>query len=210
MSQTAMAHRRRGRVLLWPIRRRAARGARRPALLARPLPAATTLALALGLAACNPFRSEPPPPLPCPRAAVLDDADTFTAYVQGADRVRENARYYGALTDIASACRYGDGGVAVDLRVALFAEKGAAYEGGPVRLPYFVAVVGPGRTVIAREALTAEIAIPASALRTGVAEDLTQTIPGMTPEDAPAYRILVGFQLGEADVRQRRPLGGGP
>ena len=203
MSQTAMAYRRRGRVLSLRLRRRAARS-RRPALVGRLL-----LAVVLaspGLAACNPFRSESPPP-PCPRVAILDDADAITVYVPGADRVRENARYYGALTDIASTCRYEDGRVAVDLRVAVFAEKGAAYEGGPVRLPYFVAVVGPGRTVIARTALTAEIAVPASALRTGVAEDLTQTIPGMTPEDAPAYRILVGFQLGEEEVRRRR---GGP
>ena len=161
-------------------------------------------ALASGLAGCNPFRGEQPPP-PCPRAAILRGADTVTVYRPGADRVRENVRYFGALTDLASACRYGADGVTVDLRVAVAAEKGAAYE-GPARLTYFVAVVGPDRTVLAREALTTEVAIPAGATRAGVAEELTQTIPGVTPGDAPVYRVFLGFQLSEEDARRR--LGG--
>jgi hypothetical protein len=162
--------------------------------------AALLVALAPGLIACGGSRNPPPP---CPQAAIAQGADTVTVYRPGSERTGADVRYLAVMADAVSACRYEDGRVVVDLALLLVAERGPAYA-GPAELTYVVGVVGPGGDLLGREVFTTAIDIPEGSGGAGAIEELTQFIPGVTPREGGAYRVLLGFELSEEEVRRRQ------
>jgi hypothetical protein len=158
------------------------------------------VALAPGLTACGGVRN---PPAPCPRMAIPPGADAVTLYRPGPEQTGADVRYLAVMADAVSACRYEEGRVVVDLAVLLVAERGPAYN-GPAEVTYVVGVVGPDGDLLGRETFTTEIAIPWNFGSAGVIEELTQIIPGVTPSEGGAYRVLLGFELSEEEVRRRQ------
>jgi hypothetical protein len=160
--------------------------------------AAASLAL---LSACG--SSSPPPSPPCPTTLLLKGAERTADYRPGPDTRPADLRYLAVLTDLVSICRYEESGVDVALRFNLFAEQGPAYDGGPLRLQYFVASLGPDQQVLSKPLLGVDIQFPEGAQRTGSMQEMTVHMPGVTPAVGPQYSVFVGFQLDEAEMRRR-------
>ncbi len=161
---------------------------------------------ALLLAACS--SSPPPSPPPaCPAALVLDGAERTTSYRPGSDRSPSALRYLAVLSHLQSTCHYDDKGVDVDLALDLIAQTGPAATGDPVQLTYFVATMGPDRRVLSKQLFDSEIVFAKDEDLAGVAEQLTLRLPAVTPEQASAYNLFLGFQLDEAELERRlQPL----
>jgi hypothetical protein len=171
---------------------------RRPADRTR----AGALGLALALAACGGADAPAPPPVPCPSALILEGAQVTSAY-DGAGRRPADLRYLAALSDLASDCRYDEAGNGkVDLSFDLIAQKGPSYDGGAVRLQYFVATVAPDQRILAKELFDSDLTFPAGADTTGSAQSLTMSLPGVGVGGGRGYTIYVGFQLDAAEVRR--------
>jgi hypothetical protein len=145
-------------------------------------------------------------PPACPAALILDGAERTTSY-RGDERSPSALQYLAVLTHLQSTCTYNDKGVDVDLGLDLIAQRGPAAEGEKVPLTYFVATVGPNRQVVSKRLLPSTIEFTKGEDLAGVNEQLTLRLPSVTPEQASAYSLYLGFQLDEADLQRRlQPL----
>jgi hypothetical protein len=162
---------------------------------------------ALLLGGCS--SSPPPPPAPiCPTALLLSGADRVAAYRSDGERTPEGLQHLAVLTDLASDCRYLEGALEVDLAFNLIAERGPAFAGAPLELAYFVATVdSQQQQIVAKQVFNSEIDFPADQQVAGSAQQLTLKIPAVTPEGGAGYDIYLGFQLDDAEMRERaQPL----
>jgi hypothetical protein len=163
---------------------------------------------ALLLAACASSESAPPPVPPvCPSALILQGAERTAAYAPGAGTDPSALQHLAVVTNLASACRFDQDGVDVDLAVDLIAERGPALAGDQVELTYFVATLAADGNVLAKQLLTSEIAFEDQEQVAGVAEQLTYRLPSVTAGQGPDYLIYLGFQLDSAELEERlQPL----
>ncbi len=163
----------------------------------------------LALGACGTSAPELPPP-PCPTALFLDGAERTSAYRTGAEPRPGELRYMAVLTDLSSTCRYygdeGSAGVDVDLSFKLIAERGPALSGSE-EVTYFVATVGPNGQILARDVLSGDLPFAGDEERVGFSEDLTLRLPSVTPAEGADYRLYIGFQLDDEELKRReQPL----
>jgi hypothetical protein len=162
----------------------------------------------LTLAGCGTSQpaSQPPPP-PCPTALILEGAERTSAYRAGAQPRASELRYIAVLRDLTSTCRYyteQDGaGVDVDLTFNLIAERGPALSGSEP-LTYFVATLGPDGRILDKELLRSDLTFAEGEERAGWSEDLTVRLPTVTSGEGADYRLYVGFQLDDAELRRRQ------
>jgi hypothetical protein len=160
------------------------------------------------LAACA-SNEEAPAPLPpaCPGALILQGAERTAVFTPGAGNRPSALQHLAVVTNLASACRFGEAGVDVDLAFDLIVERGPAMAGDAVELTYFVATLGPAGEVLAKQLLTSEIAFEGEEQVAGVAEQLTYRLPSVSAGQGQDYDIFLGFQLDPAELDQRlRPL----
>ena len=181
--------------------------ARRLATLA---PAGVAMLVAvLTLGACGSSDPELPPP-PCPAALFLNGAEQTSAYRPGAEPRPEALRYLAVLTDLSSSCRYYDEangqGVDVDVSFKVIAERGPALLDSE-EVTYFVATVAPDGRILTRDTLGGDLPFVGDEQLVGLSEDLTLRLPSVTPAQAGYYRLFIGFQLDEEDLKRReQPL----
>jgi hypothetical protein len=149
--------------------------------------------------------SSPPPPRdpPCPTVLLLQGAERTADYRPGPATRPADLRYLAVLNDLVSICRYEESGVDVALRFNLIAEQGPAYAGGPLRLTYFVASLGPDRQILSKPLFDTVTEFPQGQQRAGSSQEMTVHMPGVTPATGPQYSVFVGFQLDDAEVRRR-------
>ena len=168
---------------------------------------AAVLAGALGLAACSSSNPEPAPPA-CPPALFLDGAAQIAVYSPGAGTQPrpDQLRYLAVLSDLSSSCRYYDDaqgqGVDVDLSFKVIAERGPALL-GKEEVTYFVATVAPDGRILTRDALGGDLPFVEDEQRVGLSEDLTLRLPEVTPAQGSYYRLFIGFQLYDQELRRR-------
>jgi hypothetical protein len=165
--------------------------------------------LAVSLLAACAAGEEAPAPLPpaCPGALILQGAERTSAFTPGAGSSPSALQHLAVVTNLSSACRFDESGVDVDLAFDLIAERGPAMAGDEVELTYFVATLGPGGEVLAKQLLTSEIVFEAEERVAGMAEQLTYRLPSVTAGQGQDYDIFLGFQLDPAELDQRlQPL----
>jgi hypothetical protein len=171
---------------------------------------AAVLASCLGaLGACGSAPPEPAAAPPCPTALLLDGAERTTAYRAGAG-VEPNAndlRYIAALTNLASACRYADNGVEVDLTFDLTAQRGPAFSNTAEEATYFIATMGPDGQILKKDVFPAELEFEEGFAGARWSEQFTLLLPSVTPDRGGDYTLYVGFQLDDAELARRgQPL----
>ena len=89
----------------------------------------------------------------------------------------------------------------------LIAQRGPAATKETVPLTYFIATLGPNRQILSKQLLDSEVAFVKGEDLAGVAEQLTLRLPKVTPDQASAYSLYLGFQLDDADLDRRlQPL----
>ena len=77
------------------------------------------------------------------------------------------------------------------------------YAGGPLRLTYFVASLGPDRQILSKPLFDTVTEFPEGQQRAGSSQEITVHMPGVTPATGPQYSVFVGFQLDDAEMRRR-------
>jgi hypothetical protein len=170
-----------------------------PAQLVAPLGAALLALLPAGCSSSDAARAEPD----CPTALLLKGAERTADYRPGAGIRPADLRHLAVMTDLVSACRYDEAGVDVGLAFDLVAEQGPAYPGGPLQLTYFVATVAPDQQVWSKELLQSEIVFPEDQSIAGNSEQMTVRLPDVEPATGAAYRVYLGFQLDDTEMRRR-------
>jgi len=149
-----------------------------------------------------PEGSQPSPPA-CPSVAVLEGAGVTAGYRPGDERNPRSLRYMAGLSEPVSSCRYRSDGLEVDLSFNVLAEKGPAFNGGPLELTYFVAVVGPDQQVRSKELFSTELTFADGRKVAGQAESLTLRYPFVFAGEGVTLSFFLGFQLDPAETRRR-------
>lgn len=156
---------------------------------------ASTVVLCLGLGACGYFTEREYQP-PCPRAAVMADAQDVSSFRPGPGRDLTDILYEGFIAGVDGSCEYNDDGyVEVDMDIGFNLSIGPALEDGIGHWRYFVVILDPDGQRIAKEVFAIDLAFEQASFQTGWVEQITQRIVYSPWFDASGYRILVGFQL---------------
>ena len=90
----------------------------------------------------------------------------------------------------------------VDLSFKVIAERGPALLGRE-EVTYFVATVAPDGRILTRDALGGDLPFVEDEERVGLSEDLTLRLPEVTPAQGSYYRLFIGFQLDDQELRRR-------
>lgn len=157
---------------------------------------AALIALLPLMAACGFLEQKTLPP-PCPRVAILGDAQKGTLYRPGPGRDLTDVAYEYELLDFTGTCKYEDknyNSVTVTFLLQVAATRGPAAEGREAKVPYFVAVVGKDQQVLVRQNFTATVPFPQGRRRVAVGEELEQNIPlnGLSSREV---EVLIGLEL---------------
>ncbi len=178
---------------------------------------AAALAASLALAGCGLFgggssstesAAAAPAAAPgtgCPAVLVVGDAAQMVRFRAGGGRAAADVVARGQILNVRGTCEYRAGGAAVEVTFDIAGERGPAATSQDIPLHYFVAILDPGRTIIAREAFDAGIRLPAGLTRAvGQGEQVAQWIPLSNPALGPSYQVLVGFELTPDQVEYNR------
>ena len=179
-----------------------------PAVRARA-PRLRRAAAARGLrSACGTRARRTPQPPACPSALILQGAERTASYARAPSASPDALRYLAVVTNLASACRYGEEGVDVDLAFDLIVERGPALAGDAVELTYFVATIGPDEAdPLQAAAELRDRRSPPTRRSPASREQLTAAAAGGHARARRGLRLYLGFQLDDAELQQRlQPL----
>lgn len=144
----------------------------------------------------------------CPPGVIVTDAANLTRFKPGAGRDPTDVQFQAEIGKVETKCSFARrGGVSVEMRVAIGVAEGPAAQNRTAQLTYFVAIIAPGRQVVARKEFPADYQFAGNRNRVVGLEELTQEIPEITDVQAQGYQIAVGFVLSPDELaynRQRR------
>jgi len=140
----------------------------------------------------------------CPPGVVVTDAATLTRFKPGAGRDPTDVLFQAELGKIETKCSFSKRGVSIDMRVAIAVGEGPAAQNRQAQLSYFVAIIAPGRQVVARVEFPADYQFTGNRSRLVGVEELAQEIPGVTDIQAQGYQIAVGFVLSPDELNYNR------
>ena len=161
----------------------------------------------VALSGCSAF-DEPPP---CPKVSILKQTRLLTLYGEGPGRDQSDVAFELELRGVSARCDLNvdeetGGGVEVTFALPIYAARGPAAETDRLSVPFYVAIVDPGRRIVAKEVFTAEIAFNADGAIAQTVEEIEQWIPLGPGEFGAGYETLIGLQLTPAQLEEsRRP-----
>ncbi len=154
---------------------------------------AAAVAGLLVLSGCSWFSSSSPPVETCPPAAILRPLANTAVFGAAAERNPQNVAFYGLLSEVDRKCDYAGDAMHLSLDVIVVGQRGPASKGDAVDLTYFVAVTGPGQSIIAKKPLTLRIGFEPNQIRAGVTDHIEETV-ALAGHKGTDLNILLGFQ----------------
>ena len=142
-------------------------------------------------------------PEPCPPVGLVDGLARVTAFEPETSVEPDRELWSAYLADLRSDCTLGERGMSMTIGFLVLAERGPANVDGIARQPFFVAVTGPGGRILAKQQFALELIFEGETRRVIHQEVIEPFLPG-TDQPWLDYRILVGFQLSEAQVTHNR------
>ncbi|HZT89519.1 MAG TPA: hypothetical protein VFA12_16215 [Stellaceae bacterium] len=130
----------------------------------------------------------------CPPAVILRPLANTAVFGPAPKRAPDNVAFYGLLSDVSLKCERAGDTLRLKLDVVVIGERGLVPRGNVVDLNYFVAVVGPGQTILSKRPFAVRIDL-GNAKRAGVTDHIEEAIAlgGRRPTD---LSIDLGFQQG--------------
>ena len=148
----------------------------------------------LVVSGCSWFSSPPPPAENCPNAVILRPLANTAVFGAAAERNPGNVAFYGLLSEVERKCDFAGGdAMHLSLDVIVVGQRGPASKGDSVDLTYFVAVTGPGQSIISKKPFTVRIGFEPNQIRAGVTDHIEETV-ALAGHKGTELNILVGFQ----------------
>lgn len=142
----------------------------------------------------------------CPQVVYLRDLSVASDYARS-EPAPENLVSSARIQSLEGSCSYGEEGLNVDFTLTMQAVKGPRLGGQEVSFPFFVAIVKPDDSILAKDVMTASFAFKEGEKTALLAQPLHIFIPLGETETANDYRVLSGFQLSEAELALARAAG---
>ena len=159
----------------------------------RTAPCLLAVSCLLALAGCGGGSSEAQR-LTCPRPAIIARLASVERYRDGTTKgPTDDLAWRAALENVRQRCMPQGDDLVVAVLVDTVVEPGPAYRGGPIELPYFVAVVTPDGEVLDRKDFVATVPFAAGQRRSGTTEQVSERFIGRAESGAQGYQILFGL-----------------
>jgi hypothetical protein len=160
------------------------------------------LAVMFALGACGLFNKKRQPP--CPRITTLKDAKRLVTFAPGGGADLSAMVSEVRLVGISAKCAYSKGEVEVHLALTIAARRGPADRSRKAPAKYFVAIMGPGRKIVAKRVFDVTLTFPVNVDAGGLTDNLVQKIPLGPGERGDGYRIIAGLQLTPGQLKFNR------
>jgi len=150
-------------------------------------------------------------PLACPTPGILSEGADLTRYRPGPVRDLTTLEFDARLSGLSGGCNPGRGDRSIDMQLtaSFTVDRGAAAEGRSVDLPWFVAVIDRrDDQVLSRQSFVERFDFGRNETRsTGQSQPVSISLPVSEARRAGDYRVLVSFELSEADLALNRRRG---
>jgi hypothetical protein len=164
---------------------------------------AALLAAGLPLVACS-WLSSTTPPASCPTVSKIGDASKLIRFAPGGSQELSNVAFEAGILDISGGCVTVDNGLRVDMTADFLAARGPAGTQDKASFDYFVAIVGQGEKVLAREQFSSEIPFSATKTRNGIKETLEENVPLAKGQQGSDFHVFIGFVLTPEELAYNR------
>lgn len=168
---------------------------------------ALSLGVLLAAAGCTSKAEEARNAAVCPKAYIVGDAAQLVRFKQGPGRDPTDVLFRADVMKAENKCDFGRSGVTIETKVTLGIQEGpaAATQNRQAAFNYFVALIGPGNRIIAREEFTADYRFEGNRTRLAGVEELTQRA-GFSADQANSYQVAVGIALSREELEYNRRL----
>lgn len=157
------------------------------------------------LAACT----KSGPAKPCPRVAVLADAQRLVRFAPGGGRDLTDIRFEAEIGVRRGTCDYAKKDTMLEVEMAVEIQAVRAPNAGKQgEFEYFVAISDRSQRILTKQTFTATIPFDADRRAGGAIEELTQSIPLKPSQLGTEFEIVVGFQLSPDELAYNRQLQG--
>lgn len=147
----------------------------------------------------------------CPTVQIVSDLGTLNEFPPKNSMKSSNLISSVKMNEANSTCSYNDRSVTVDLKLAFEGKLGpkgrsSASEKPFFSYPFFVAVTSSSGKILAKEIFAASMTYEAGQNEQLYFETLRQIIPADTQAQGASYKVMVGFQLTQDQLKYNRKL----
>jgi len=129
----------------------------------------------------------------CPVTAIMRPLSNTAAFVPGQPRRPDNVTFYGVISEATAKCDKTGDTLRLALDVLLVGERGPAGKTDQADLDYFVAVTGPGQSILDKKPFHVQIRVPPGEKRAGVTDHIEEVIP-LAGHAIADLGVAIGFQ----------------
>lgn len=113
----------------------------------------------------------------CPATVILRSLANTAVFGPAPERRPDNVAFYGLLSEADIKCEYTGDAMRMTLDVVVVGERGPAGKADSVDFQYFVAVTGPGQSILSKRVFPVHITFDTPQKRAGVTDHIEDTIP---------------------------------
>lgn len=163
---------------------------------------------AIVLAACQRGPERLPPA--CPEIAIVQDLAELTLFAPGPGRDLIDVTLEAKIVEFGGFCDTdidedeGTGNVEVDLELLFEATRGPASTSRAAKVTYFIAIADRNENILARETFESDLEFEGNRNRIAYIEELTQNIPIVAGKRGEDFKVFVGFQLTDEQLKFNR------
>lgn len=146
----------------------------------------------------------------CPVIAIVQDAAELTLFAPGTGRDLTDVTLEAKVAEFGGFCDTdidedeGTGVVDIDLEVLFQATRGPASTSRIVNISYFVAIADRDENVLARKSFDTELEFEGNRNRIAYVEELNQKIPLTVGKFGDDFKVFIGFQLNDEQLKYNR------
>ena len=148
-------------------------------------------------------------PIACPRPAILGEGADMTRYRAGAPEDLTSLETDARLVQVQGGCGRGRNAIEMRLAVGVTVDRGPAYRGREVPLPWFVAVVDNRTQRVLTEQGFQDFIVfnPNETRASGMSQSVDITLPVGDDRRAQDYTVYVSFRLNQEQLAMNRRRG---
>lgn len=151
----------------------------------------------------------PPVAADCPSITIMPELKHLAEFIDPAKPSELNKISEMTMVGVQSTCQQHKAAMAMQIEIVLsgkIGSKGRANKSDKPNFsyPYFIAVTDGTGAVVAKEVFAANVAYAPEQVDSKQIESITQNLPVSAKEDLSKYRVVVGFQLDDAQLAYNR------
>ncbi len=135
----------------------------------------------------------------CPATAVMAGTSVLTKF-KGDNRNVEDVMYNATISHVERKCVQDENGVTATVTFLLMVQRGPAFEGNEVKVPYFAALMRDNNLITAKRNFETDVRFDSNDSSAGTAETIVQHFKDLDTARRYDYELLIGFQLSADEV----------